>query len=54
MEPIAIIGFALRLPENISDEGSFWEILKERRNLMAEWPASRIAVQGLGAVSDFN
>ncbi|KAF2969750.1 hypothetical protein GQX73_g3806 [Xylaria multiplex] len=41
MEPIAIIGFALKLPQEVEDEFSFWDVLKDRQNLMTEWSESR-------------
>ncbi|KAF2004264.1 polyketide synthase PksD [Amniculicola lignicola CBS 123094] len=40
MEPIAIIGQSFRLPQS-DDEQSFWEMIKNGRNAMTEWPKSR-------------
>lgn len=42
MEPIAIIGFAFKLPQGAKDSESLWEILEEGRNVMTDWPESRI------------
>ncbi|KAI0895664.1 hypothetical protein F4806DRAFT_502638 [Annulohypoxylon nitens] len=41
-DDIAIVGFALKLPQDVNDVSSFWEVLENRRNLMTEWPESRI------------
>lgn len=41
MEPIAVVGFSFKLPQNADDESSFWEVLEGRRNLMTEWPETR-------------
>lgn len=44
MEPIAIIGLSFKLPQNAEDESTFWEILENGRNVMTEWPESRVNV----------
>jgi Beta-ketoacyl synthase, N-terminal domain len=44
MEPIAIIGLSFKLPQNAEDESSFWDILEKGRNVMTEWPESRVNV----------
>lgn len=41
-DDIAIVGFALKLPQDVNDVSSFWKVLENRRNLMTEWPESRI------------
>ncbi|ESZ94756.1 polyketide synthase [Sclerotinia borealis F-4128] len=41
MEPIAITGFAFKLPQGAEDERSFWDILEEGKNVMTPWPESR-------------
>ncbi|KAI1459907.1 hypothetical protein F4805DRAFT_35615 [Annulohypoxylon moriforme] len=41
-DDIAIVGFAFKLPQDVNDVSSFWEVLENRRNLMTEWPESRI------------
>ncbi|KAF2638710.1 polyketide synthase PksD [Massarina eburnea CBS 473.64] len=41
VEPIAIIGHAFRLPPDVEDESSFWEMLENGRNVKTEWPESR-------------
>ena len=44
MEPIAIIGLSFKLPQDVKNESSFWEILEKGRNVMTEWPDSRVNV----------
>ena len=44
MEPIAIVGLAYKLPQDIEDEASFWRILEQGQSVMTEWPKSRVDV----------
>ncbi|KAL8769662.1 MAG: hypothetical protein Q9209_004459 [Squamulea sp. 1 TL-2023] len=44
MEPIAIIGFALKFPQEAVSAGQFWRMLKEKRCAMTEVPSSRLNV----------
>ena len=42
MEPIAIIGFSFKLPEDAVDEAGFWNILEKGRNVLSDsWPRER-------------
>jgi acyl transferase domain-containing protein len=41
-EDIAIVGYSFRLPQDVNDDTAFWEVLQNRKNLMTEWPASRV------------
>jgi hypothetical protein len=43
MGDVAVIGFSFKLPEGVDDVSSFWETLEKGRNLMTDWPASRIS-----------
>ncbi|KAI1120480.1 hypothetical protein F5Y10DRAFT_289649 [Nemania abortiva] len=45
-DPIAIIGFSFRLPEDVLDEAGLWEVLLNRKNLMTEWPDNRTSAAG--------
>ncbi|TGJ78623.1 hypothetical protein E0Z10_g10141 [Xylaria hypoxylon] len=45
-DPIAIIGFSFRLPQDVTEEDGLWEVLLNRRNLMTEWPENRANVAG--------
>lgn len=38
---IAIVGYSFKLPQDVNDDQSFWEILENRRNLKTDWPTSR-------------
>ncbi|KAI0469826.1 polyketide synthase [Xylariaceae sp. FL0804] len=49
MEPIAIMGFSFKLPGEIKDELSLWEVLEQRNNLMTGWPPERLAIDALHA-----
>ncbi|KAF2971310.1 hypothetical protein GQX73_g2264 [Xylaria multiplex] len=44
MEDIAIVGVAFKLPQDAVDEVGLWHILEQRRNVMTEWPASRLNI----------
>ncbi|KAI0465689.1 hypothetical protein F4859DRAFT_527822 [Xylaria cf. heliscus] len=44
MEPVAIIGFSFKLPQDVHDEESFWSVLQQKRNLMTEWPKNRVNI----------
>ena len=41
-DDIAIVGYALKLPQNVDDDATFWDVLQKRRNLRTDCPASRI------------
>jgi hypothetical protein len=41
-DDIAIVGYALKLPQNVEDDAAFWEVLQQRRNLRTDCPESRI------------
>ncbi|KAK3302820.1 polyketide synthase [Chaetomium strumarium] len=43
-DDIAIVGYAFRLPQDVDDDFTFWDVLQKRRNLRTDWPASRINV----------
>lgn len=45
MEPIAIVGFSFKLPQEAEDTHSFWQMLKEGRNVKTDWPESRINIE---------
>ncbi|KAJ2993259.1 hypothetical protein NUW58_g1893 [Xylaria curta] len=42
MEDIAVVGFSFKLPEGVDTVSSFWETLEYGRNLVTDWPTSRI------------
>ncbi|OTA80299.1 hypothetical protein M434DRAFT_401803 [Hypoxylon sp. CO27-5] len=45
MEPIAIVGFAFKLPQDAVDAPLLWDVLENRRNLMTEWPENRGTIE---------
>jgi hypothetical protein len=45
-EAIAIIGFALKFPQDVTSEESLWKLLLERRSTMTEVPSNRWNVDG--------
>lgn len=42
LEPLAIVGFAFKYPQDANSQEGFWKVLSERRCLMTEWPEDRI------------
>ncbi len=44
---VAIVGVAFRFPGDLSDEPSFWNALKEKRDLVTQVPSERWAVDKL-------
>ncbi|KAF2106989.1 polyketide synthase-like protein [Lophiotrema nucula] len=40
-EPIAIVGFSLKFPQDAVSEESFWDLLQQRRSTMTEVPQDR-------------
>ncbi|KAI1387273.1 uncharacterized protein F4822DRAFT_430025 [Hypoxylon trugodes] len=45
--PIAVIGFSFKLPQNVEDDNSFWDMLEKRKNLMTDWPRSRVSIDSI-------
>ncbi|KAK3343522.1 fatty acid synthase S-acetyltransferase [Lasiosphaeria hispida] len=43
-DDIAVVGFSFKLPQGVEDVASFWHVLENRKNLMTDWPESRINV----------
>ncbi|KAI1176830.1 hypothetical protein F4777DRAFT_233829 [Nemania sp. FL0916] len=43
-EPFAIVGMAFKMPQEAIDESSFWSVLKDRKNLMTNWPENRVTL----------
>ncbi len=41
-DEIAVVGLSFKLPQDVNDVSSFWEVLENRKNLMTDWPESRI------------
>lgn len=45
----AIIGLSFRLPLDICQESTFWQVLEHKANLSSEWPKSRLEVDSFKA-----
>lgn len=41
-DDIAVVGVAHRLPQDVEDDASFWEVLQGARNLSTSWPEERM------------
>lgn len=46
LEPVAVIGFSLRFPQDAVSADSFWKMLIEKRCAMTEFPEDRINLNG--------
>ena len=44
MEPIAVVGLALKFPGDADSEDGLWRVLMEKKCTMTEWPADRLNV----------
>ncbi|KAL5041372.1 hypothetical protein BDW71DRAFT_212203 [Aspergillus fruticulosus] len=45
MEPIAIIGYSIKLPEDGDTPEGFWRMMEEKRCAMKEWPEDRMNLE---------
>lgn len=52
MQDIAIVGMSFRMPQDAVDEDGFWGVLENRKNVMTEWPASRVNLDSFYAGDD--
>ncbi|MCJ1386254.1 hypothetical protein MMC17_009380 [Xylographa soralifera] len=41
-EPIAVIGFSLKFPQDATSSEAFWKMMTEKRCSMTEWPKERL------------
>jgi hypothetical protein len=61
IEPLAIVGFSLKFPEDATDADSFWEMLINGRNVSTKFPSERLNIDSFndpkndrqGTVSQF-
>jgi acyl transferase domain-containing protein len=44
LEPLAIVGLSLRLPQDATTAESFWKMLEQKRCAMTEIPARRMDI----------
>ncbi|CAN8097860.1 unnamed protein product [Discula destructiva] len=45
LEPLAIVGFSFKYPQDADTTEGLWTILKEKRDVMTEWPKDRINLE---------
>ena len=45
LEPLAIVGFSLKFPQEATSQEAFWSMLMEKRCAMTEWPSDRLNVE---------
>jgi hypothetical protein len=45
-DPIAVIGFALKFPQDVTSEENLWKVLMEKRTTMTDVPANRWNLDG--------
>lgn len=46
-DPIVVVGFGFRFPQDAVSEDAFWDIICEGRSTMTEVPKSRFNINGL-------
>jgi acyl transferase domain-containing protein len=46
-EPIAAVGFAIRFPQDATNEDALWKILMEKRNTATVIPKSRMNIDSM-------
>ncbi|KAF2871202.1 hypothetical protein BDV95DRAFT_443995, partial [Massariosphaeria phaeospora] len=46
MEPIAVVGFSFKFPEDATSSEGFWNMLMTKRTTMKDWPKDRINIDG--------
>lgn len=46
LEPVAVIGYSLKFPQDAVSADSFWKMLIEKRCAMTEFPEDRINLNG--------
>ena len=44
IEPVAVIGFSLKFPQDATSSETFWEMMAEKRSAMTEFPADRLNI----------
>lgn len=44
MEPIAIVGLALKFPQDADSQDGLWDVLMSKKCTMTEWPKDRLNI----------
>ena len=47
VESLAIIGFSLEFPDEVTSSDSLWKLLMEKRNTVKEFPRDRLNVDAM-------
>lgn len=42
LQPLAVIGFSFKFPQDADTVEGFWRVLKEKRDVMTPWPDDRM------------
>ncbi|KAI0418238.1 hypothetical protein F5X98DRAFT_123264 [Xylaria grammica] len=42
---VAIVGVSFKMPQEAVNEASLWELLEKKKNVMTEWPTSRVNLE---------
>lgn len=45
LEPIAVVGFSLKFPQEATSADAFWDMMMEKRCAMTEWPKERLNLE---------
>lgn len=48
-DPVVIVGFSFRFPQDAVSEDKFWDIIRQGSSTMTEVPASRYNIDGFHA-----
>ena len=43
-EPLAVVGLAIKFPQEATSVANFWRMLLEKRCAMTEWPGNRLNI----------
>ena len=54
VDPVAIIGFALKFPQDATSSETFWRVMVEKRDTMTELPADRLNINAFYSPSRRN
>lgn len=47
LEPIAIIGYSLGFPQDVTSSDAFWETMMKKRNTATEFPKERMNINSI-------
>ena len=47
IEPVAIVGFSFKLPQDAISTDSFWELMMEKRSTATDFPKDRLSASAI-------